>query len=236
MITAPSLAGLLLSFKGEEGIGEDWSGEDGKGRERKGSTGGDRVKAGAPVVDRRGWERSGADRMGGERNGRGAQAHNNKRKGNDMNFYPLDPEKLKKGMTIHEETIAEIYGIEADDDRYKIHAQLKLRDWIHQITAKLMNPMICKCVGNDLYIMTDPEALKYQTRDRELRKRGIVRMSKRTASIDRRNLSETQQQDHDREMRTQANMAFALKQIEQGKLLAPVDHKKTTPRLLEENK
>lgn len=150
-----------------------------------------------------------------------------------MNFYPMDVEELKKGMTIHEERITEIFGIPTDDDRYKIHAQLKLRDWIHGITVKMMNPMICRCVGNDLYIMTDPEALKYQERDRVLRKRGIVRMSKRTASIDRRNLTEQEQTDHDREMRMQANMAFALKQIERGRLLKPVDHEKKTPKLLE---
>ena len=150
-----------------------------------------------------------------------------------MNFYPMDTDELKKGMTIHEERITEIFGVSSDDDRYKTHAQLKLRDWIHSVTVKMMNPMICKCVGNDLYIMTDPEALKYQERDRVLRKRGIVRMSKRTASIDRRNLTAQEQMDHDREMRLQANMAFALKQIEKGKLLKPVEHEKKTPKLLD---
>jgi hypothetical protein len=117
--------------------------------------------------------------------------------------YPLDYDALAKGQTIDADRIEEIVGVSRTLATYS-GKQVQLAATIEEELADRGKPVTVQCIGAEIRILTDSEALA--ATDNRFRKylRQARKANRNLAEIDVRNLSAKERQLHDREMVVQA--------------------------------
>lgn len=149
-------------------------------------------------------------------------------------YYPLDFDLLKKGDSISPERLEALTQKQRGTDGYNL-AVLALRERIVRECRDRGRHFTVALVKGSLRVLTDEEASLYNARTFRA---GFKRSSKslrRLAKVDASQLSDGQKIDHERNLIVLGKVLQAARTARASALLALAGHQRTTPGLPKPN-
>jgi hypothetical protein len=141
--------------------------------------------------------------------------------------YPLDYDALAKGQTIDADRIEEIVGVSRTLAAYS-GKQVQLAATIEEELADRGKPVTVQCIGAEIRILTDSEALA--ATENRFRKylRQLGKAHHNLSEVDTRNLTEDERRRHDRQLVVQAAVLVGAREAKQHAL---VEYRRRVPGL-----
>jgi len=127
--------------------------------------------------------------------------------------YPLNVADIEKGDYIEPEEIAEIYSVDLDAPDFRL-MQLQLCAFIEMQSAKEDRPMLPKCEGAGIRILTDEEASRYRPAVADSHARALRREVSRMLRIDVRNLSDDSKLRLEKEILRNSKRVVAIRGVD----------------------
>jgi hypothetical protein len=122
----------------------------------------------------------------------------------------IDINSLQKGEVISADELEILFGCERDRKPYRLKT-IKLIERIQEESNQAGTPLLCKCDGEDIRILTDTEALSYKAEEHDLTCRRIYRYARHLNRIDSNNLTKKKTVLLEREIINQSRIAQVVK-------------------------
>jgi len=122
----------------------------------------------------------------------------------------IDIGSLQKGEIISALVLEAIFGCERDRKRYRLKT-IKLIERIQEESNRDGMPLLCKCDGDDIRILTDTEAVSYKAEEHDLTCRRIYRYARHLNRIDSNNLTKKKTVLLEKEIINQSRVAQVVK-------------------------
>lgn len=137
--------------------------------------------------------------------------------------FPLDFDRLEKGMTIDIPIIAHFSGRKPGTKEYDF-AKLALRE---RIMKHFNQSVTVRCEGDTLHICTDEEAALHNPKMFDQRTKQLARLHTRTLAIDSTNLNEVTAKRLERRIDFQSRIVGAMANA--GSRIMKIAYKRTVP-------
>lgn len=129
-----------------------------------------------------------------------------------INVEKLNVSSLKKGDYLPPEQVSEIIEVKMDDPMFHLEVA-KLQDYIMRQRQDMDSPIIVKCEGLGLRVLTDSEAVEYNATTRRHGIRKLNRAQGRDSGIDRNNLTDGEVQKLERNMEFGSRVLSSIRSI-----------------------
>ena len=143
--------------------------------------------------------------------------------------HPMDYESLKKGDVIPASRIEHVMQVKRTDVKAYQLAMMKMSGQIQIEFAHLGQFWTVRQQGDDLVILTDPEAHHYNVKSHESLYNRMRRALMRLQGVDRTMLDADQRDEHEHDLISQGRQVQAIRTARSQLRLE--SHKRTTPGL-----